>query len=91
MANFTESQAKACTILNLTKTKVGDDVSWRAKVKDSNGSIYNIHNVSSKDDPDSAEIKSGVLKWLLERPVKEVASVSEEELETGKGINETIG
>ena len=53
MANFTESQAKACTIIKLMKTSKGDAVSWDARVQDENGKHYQLSDVSSDSNPRS--------------------------------------
>ena len=92
MANFTESQAKACTIINLMKVTVGDTISWDARVKDGDGKHYQLSDVSSKSSPSDSDIKSGVLNRLLETPIREVKAKPEIEIiESGKGLNETVG
>ena len=92
MANFTETEAKACTIVRMEKKMNGSTfVEWVFGVTDADGNYYDWVDSALKEDATKAEIKSAVfsqLQSMSKRPVP-VVTTYEELADKGKG--ETVG
>ena len=88
MANFTEAEANACTIVKLEKKMTGGSyTSMIIGVTDADGNYYDWSDSTLKEDATKDEIKSAIatkLKYMDKQPAP-VVTTYEELADKGKG------
>jgi hypothetical protein len=92
MANFTESEANACTITRLEKKMTGGSyTNMIIGVTDADGNYYDWSDIALKEDATKAEIKSAVATQLqsMDKQPAPVVTTYKELADKGKG--ETVG
>ena len=92
MANFTETEANACTITRLDKKMVGDTFkSMIVGVNDADGNYYDWADITLSETATKAEIKTAVsthLQTMTKQPAPIVTAFVQLE---DKGKGETVG
>ena len=93
MANFTQSQARACKIVRMEQKKNGSThVSWTFGVTDADGNYYDWQDTSTAGNASKATIKTAIethLKDNLEKRSAPTAYTYNSIADKGKG--ETVG
>ena len=95
MANFTTSQANACTITRMEKQVAGSDITWKIEFNDSDGNVYDIKFRNLGDDPNKSDIKTAIINQIVDKMLKVGKQPEEVDITitdvTDKGLGETLG
>ena len=92
MANFTETEANACTIARLEKKMTGGSyASMVIGVTDADGNYYDWADTTLKEDATKSEIKSAVATQLQTMTKQPAPLVTTYEELADKGKGETVG
>ena len=92
MANFTEAEANACTIVRLEKKITGGSyTSMVIGVIDADGNYYDWSDIALKEDATKAEIKSAVSTQLQSMSKQPAPVITTFEELAAKGKGETVG
>ena len=95
MANFTTSQANACTITMMKKIVQGSNISWFIQFNDADGNGYDTTLNGLGDDPSASDIKTAVINEVVDNMLKIGAQPTEATIVTtkvtDKGLGETLG
>jgi len=93
MANFTQTQARGCTIVRTVQIKNGSThIAWAFGVKDSDGNYYSWADKTTSSRASKATIKTAIETHLKNNMTKQAAPVTYSRTAvTNKGLNETVG
>lgn len=91
MSLFTETEAKACTIVKTEKVTRGSDSWIQVIVKDDNSIHYDMDLKEAGADPSTADLKTAIIAELLKMNKKPTGNERVLSTTVDKGVGETLG